>query len=892
MQNMKIQIWVCLFAVNILMVTGCQKQMDEIGEPVKPIPYSKEELLSKEVQDTFQGDYLKQIAFPMGGIGTGCISLSGTGALVDWEIFNRANMGYRPNFTFLSLWAQEGEAKPVFRLLERQLFPPYEGQLHRPPGESRYAGKGWGPRQLSGSGLPRMTHCQFVSRFPFGRVELWDDDVPVKVSIEGWSPFIPGNEYDSSLPVVILNITLHNTTSQNVQAVVGGNIQNVCGWPDVGGALNEIIAETGFNALAMSTVKHEQNSPRYGTLTLATPEEIDSWQTNWAGTGDWKGDFMALDHFVRTFGTSGRYDKNQPMGATNDPQSMVGSIGIAANLGPGEEKKIPLIFAWHFPNFEYYWGDGSTWQNYYASQWRDAINVARYTISNLERLETETRLFQETFFSSTLPGVVLEAIASALTTLRTTTVTRLPDGTLYGFEGTHTDGGCCAGSCSHVWNYEQSLAYLFPALERSMREIDYKYNLRESDGHMTFRLPMPPGTYADHRYHAAADGQLGGVLRVYREWQNCGDDDWLKMIWPKVKKALEYAWVKWDINRDGLLTEPHHNTLDLEYHGPETMCGSMYQAALLAAEQITLHLGDEESAKEYRRIFESGKLKTDDILFNGEYYHQKILDPNAPYQFGPGCISEQLIGQWYARMLDLGDIYDRQNIHTALGSLFKYNYVSDFRNITNVNRTYALNDEGGILICSWPKGGRPPQPLLYSDETQIGYELQVAGNLLYEGYILEGLTVIKSIRDRFDGLKRNPYNEFECGNHYVRSMANYSALLALSGYRYSAVEKLIKIDPQLFAEDFRVFFSLEGGWGTIVQKKDKTKYTVSLEPVLGKVKLKKLLVRPGREMEKATAILGAKSLDMKWENQNGLVEVIFAKTVEVLPGSPLIVEFL
>jgi non-lysosomal glucosylceramidase len=313
--------------------------------------------------------------------------------------------------------------------------------------------------------------------------------------------------------------------------------------------------------------------------------------------------------------------------------------------------------------------------------------------------------------------------------------------------------------------------------------------------------PSPFGTSGSQEktnFSTAADGQLGMVSQVYRDWHISGDTAWLKNIWPRVKKSLEYAWIGWDTNRDGLLEGSHHNTLDLNFTTPERMCGSQYQAALLAGEQMAKAMGDMEAAAEYRREYESGKALTDKELFNGEYYQQKTPAPGI-YQLGSGCISDQcsdqLTGQLYARMLELEDIFDHDNIHMALKNLCRYNYRTSMDDLINTDCPFSLNDDRGLMIATWPRGARPEEPLLYCYETMPGFEYQVAFNLLYAGHIEESLTLILSIQDRFDGKKRNPYCEFEWGNHYARSLVSYTGMIALSRFRYSGVDRSLQFVP-------------------------------------------------------------------------------------------------
>ena len=810
-----------------------------MSDTVKPLPYTDEELLAQGPARTFSGEHLNEIAFPLGGIGTGCVSLSGRGALVDWEIFNRPNKGFRPRYSFLSLFAQEEGEEPVFRVLEGTVPPPYQGRLHHSP---MYSGFGWGPAGEDGGGLARFRECVFTGAFPFAEVELTDEAVPVKARIGAWSPFIPLNDRDSSFPAAVLDVTLTNTSEKPVKATVAFSLENLCGHPEVGAAVNRLVQEAGRRGLVMSSTRHDADSPRSGTLALMTDHEDITWELD-RRVGKW---FELLEHLVFRFGQTGSFPEDESMEPTPEGEAAFGSLGLKVDLQPGEEQTVSFVLAWHFPTFEKYWGgdegcDGPcTWKNYYASQWPDAEAVARELLERKGELHAATARFRDELFASTLPVHVVDAVSSQLSILRSPTVWRLPEGTLYGFEGCHQEAGCCPGSCTHVWNYAQSVAYVFPALERGMRVVDFAMDLREEDGHMQFRMDLPPGTKAEHQYHAAVDGQMGNVLRVFREWQTCGDDGWLAGLWPSVKKALEYAWVEWDADRDGLLEGVHHNTLDIEYHGPNTACGSLYLAALLAGERMARHAGDALSADEYRRIFESGSRLSDETLFDGEYYFQRITNEDAPYQFGIGCHIDQVLGQWYARMLGLGDLYEPEHVKSAIASVFRHNFRGDFHDHNNPHRVYALNDDAGTMICTWPKGGMPWPPVTYAFECMIGFEYQAGAHMIYEGFLQEGLTVCRAIRDRHDGLKRNPWNEFECGSHYARSMANYAYILALSGFRYSAVEKRMELAPKVYADDFRCFFSVDSGYGSATRKVDGDTVTVTVAPVAGEVTVSRL----------------------------------------------------
>ncbi len=801
------------------------------------IPYRLDELYAPGKPRRYSGRQLDQIAFPIGGIGTGSISLGGWGQLRDFEIFNRPNKGLMFDYTFFTLYAKPAGGGAITRVVQG------------PVGGDNFTGDGSGGLgRATGAGLPRFRHAVFEGAFPFARLYLEDPQVPLRVTLEAYNPFIPLNPDDSGLPIAIFNFTLTNPTDSAVEVVLFANMENKLGYPEVGGGVIEAVDTGLVRGLKMFTRKHPPESPRYGTLALVSTHSDVRVQTHWLRAG-W---FDTLDRFWQ-LAREGRLDENAEP-AVRDEGTDVGSIALRATVPAQGEITLPVWIAWHIPNFEMYWSPAEqkpVWRNYYAKLHTDALAVAEYVAQNIQRLEGDTRAFAHALWSSTLPEAVLDAVSSQISILKTTTCLRLPDGTFYGWEGCNPTVGCCEGTCTHVWNYAQALPYLFPSLERSIREKDYAINLHR-DGHMTFRMPLPLGTIPEPTFHAAADGQMGGVMKTYREWLLCGDDEWLKRMFPSVKRALEYAWVEWDKDKDGVMEGVQHNTYDIEFHGPNTMMGSFYLGALRAAEEMARYLGEHDKADEYRQVYESGRRWMDEHLFNGEFYIQEVCpaspemsadvqSPSAPkYQLGKGCLSDQLIGQWYARMLRLGDLFDPQHVRTALQSVFRYNWKRELFDHANPQRIYALNDEAGLLLATWPHGGRPMFPFPYSEEVWTGIEYQVASHLIYEGFIDEGLAIVKGVRDRYDGTRRNPWNEFECGNHYARAMASYALLLALSGFFYSAPRGLLRFAPCVYPEGFACFFSVDSGWGMLRQVLSEGYRRAEVQVHRGSLKVKEL----------------------------------------------------
>ncbi|HTO23033.1 MAG TPA: GH116 family glycosyl hydrolase, partial [Spirochaetia bacterium] len=513
-------------------------------------------------------------------------------------------------------------------------------------------------------------------------------------------------------------------------------------------------------------------------------------------------------------------------------------------VAAGASAEFRFAITWSFPNFVNYWNPGAIppggrapqWKNHYATRFADSEESARYVWSQYDRLLGRTRQFQESLFASTLPPSVLDAVSANLSIMKSPTCVRLTDGTLYGFEGCHAKEGCCEGSCTHVWNYEQAFPFLFPGLARGMRASQFRHSLFPN-GKMAFRMLLPPERTLKEKSknagpgRAAADGQMGCVLRTYREWRVCGDLDWLRSVWPDAKRALEYAWEPtnedwWDRDRDGVMEGVQHHTLDVEIYGPNTYITAMYFAALLAAAEMAEALGDPAAAG-YRDLQARGRAWVEAHLFNGEYFHQKIdlrdarfpVDPELgeiKYQIAEGCHVDQVLGQWCAHMAGLGYLLDPAKVRSAVQAIYRHNFLP-MKDHANPNRIYALNDEKGVVICTWPRGGQPKVPVPYSGECMHGYEYQAASHMMIEGYVEEGLHVVEALRARYDGERRNPWNEIECGSNYARSLASYGLLLSLSGFEYDTRRAHIGFTPRVTAgAPFRCFWSLHKGWGDFI----------------------------------------------------------------------------
>lgn len=875
---------------------------------------------------SYTGENLKAICFPIGGIGSGNITLGGRGNIAEMEIFNLPAKGKQPCM-FNMLWVKLKDKDPMLKIVEREIFPPYTS--------------GFGLSQEQFPGFSRFKEVDFNGENPFANLEFKDSSVPVKVELEAYNPFIPLDVDNSSIPGAIFNWKIQNTSSLELEFSMAFILKNPIKTKNANGIestemnRNEYFEGNGIRGIKYSSARANKDSIDYGDISLSTPEKDVQVQTHWFDGGWWD----AYHIFTDDISDDGNIKEVRDTFTKNVKENdftMFSTLLLHAKLKPGESKVIPIYLSWYFPNRRSK-EVGETgrktliYKNYYSTKFSSSVDAAAYLESHKEYLHKATKQFHDLLFSSTLPSFVLDALSSQTSSLKTNLVIHDSEDHFYGEEGLGDNEPCCFGSCTHVWNYEQTLAFLFPSLERSMRETAFKFDTWEN-GYQTFRTIFPPQNDLWH-FHPAADGQMGNIVRVYREWKISGNTEWLKMLWPKVKLALEFAWkgvgdakgkyawmkvqqaLPWDANKDGVMEGVQHNTYDIEFYGPNTMTGALYLAALKASAEMATAMNEPEKAKEYMEVYKSGVKYCDTELWNGKYYFQKVnvvkgakvpanlISPQAclkncvcnevdkksslagedtipKYQYGEGCLADQLLGQFLAHVSGLGYILDKTHVDSAILSVFKNNFVTSFTGFNNVQRVYALNNEAGLLLCNWPdRDKRPALPFPYSDEAWTGIEYQVAASLIYSGHTKEGLEIVKATRDRYAGYNRNPWDEIECGHHYARAMSSWALLLALSGYHYDGVSQSIGFNPQINKEEFRAFWSCGSGWGSFSRNKGGCK----LDIAYGTLSLKEIQL-PGNsyKLVKLNGIL------IQAEIKGN--RLFFTKALELKEGDELVTE--
>jgi non-lysosomal glucosylceramidase len=843
----------------------------------------------------FRGLQLRMISFPLGGVAAGSIGLGGRGQLTNWEIFNRPNKGFRPSYSFPSIWVQAGSREPVARVLESRILPPYEGQD--------------GLGSDNAPGLSRLASAVFTAEYPLAQIDFEDSALPVTVQLDAFSPFIPHDPDDSGLPVAILRYRVTNPGPESATVGIAFSIDNPVKTDDKTEKQrrNEFRHGSGIAGLIMSNPGLAADDPMAGEFVLAAIAEPGTQVSHWNGWPDgrwWNSPLLFWDQF----------SKSGNLGTQPERQNSVGALCLQRTIGSGQSASFPFLLGWRFANRTPEWcgweappgGEKTVIGNFYAQRFKSAWDAVIYASANLSLLEARTRAFAAALRESTIPAAVKDAASANLSTLATTTCFRTSDGEFHGFEGSDDTRGCCFGNCTHVWNYETVTPFLFPLFARSLRRSALGYSMDDA-GAIHFRQMLPDGKA---RWgFAAADGQMGQILHTWLDWKISGDEDLLLSTWPRAQKALEFAWVPggWDANRDGVMEGVQHNTYDVEFYGPNPLCGIYYLGALRAAEEMARAAGDASAAQGYRTLYEKGSRWIDSNLFNGEYYIQKVRGfrpdeiaknlrsdmgsadtENPEYQVGAGCLVDQLLGQYLADAGGLGALVTPDHIRIALKSIYRYNLKRSLADHDNVARTYALNDEAAVVICDYSKAERPRIPFPYYPESWTGQEYPLASLMMRWGMVDEGIQIVNNARLRYDGEKRNPWDEAECGHHYARAMSAWSTVLALSGFCYDGVTASVVAVPPAAGAEFQCIWATGTGWGTFSLRRRQRGAVFGLKVLAGSLVCRSCEVAASGST--ATASSGGRTIESRLDRREDRAIATFHEALRIATNGEITVE--
>lgn len=772
---------------------------------------------------------LQFIGMPVGGICCGGVYVGGDGRLWLWDIFNQNQFGAVPKTLPVKL---DGFNIKEIRNSEGTLY--LQPATYTSPLQQGFALI----IEYAGNTIVKRLHqddwdeVTFEAGYPVATIRYTANNLPLQVSLDAFSPFIPGNADDSGLPATVQAVTLKNVSTEIMSVTVVGWLENkmlLYSENDKNGFTRHNTAVktgalTGVAIGCTTTDKGLEKAADYGSMFLGSLNNKAICIPDMANSGN--KNIAALKNAVKAIG-------NAPVGA----------IVTTHRLKPTQTANADFVIAWHTPNVSFYSKgnpqgmtvEGAN-QHYYTNRFNNAQSAAGYVSANYTGLKQQTMLWKATWYNSTLPYWFLERTLLNISTLATTVSHRFASGRFYAWEGV----GCCHGNCTHVYQYAQAMGRIFPSLERDTRQrVDLGIGYDEATGMIHIR---------GEKTGPSIDGQAGTLLRIYREHQMSSDNSFLHTNWPKIKKAVAFLMLQ-DKNGDGMEDTPMENTLDALWHGEIAWIVGLCLTGVRAGQAMAEEMGDTAFADTCRQYVEKGSKNMEDKLFNGEYFIHQADPTVGKKEIGSfnTCHIDQVYGQSWAWQVGLGRVIGKEKTMSALRALWKYNYMPDVAMYIKDHpggRFYALAGEGGMLMNTNPRNDENPYgdakawQLGYFSECMSGFEHQVAAHMMAEGMVEESLVLTRSIHDRYHAVKRNPFNEIECSDHYGRAMASFGSFINACGFTYHGPKGQIGFAPKLAPESFTAPFTVAEGWGTYSQKRGAGGLSAEVKLAYGNLRLK------------------------------------------------------
>jgi non-lysosomal glucosylceramidase len=823
---------------------------------------------------------LQYIGMPVGGINCGTVYLGGDGRLWLWDIFNKNQEGIEPKEV---QWSPDRKAPQKVRSRDGACYVEPSKDI-RPLQQGFAVLVEWeGQQVVKNLSAEDWNEIAFEATYPMATIRYTDAHLPVTISLQVYSPFIALDEHNSGLPATIFSFHVHNTSSSDVKVSMLGWLENKAGLYTANTTLHERVNTTSAGDGFCST---------QGTIKVINGKtDTQLTQNHDFGT-------LAISAFDKraVSGTNLRLPLkpasfiklNNKISTASPDQTLLASVLDKRQLQGRAMEDFHFVVAWHFPNLELDGVQGGKGR-YYQNQFKDATAVIAYIHSNFDMLRSQSQLWKDTWYDSTLPWWFMERTFQNVSTLATTTCHRFPNGRFWAWEGV----GACPGNCTHVWQYAQASGRIFPALERDTRERIDLGLAQEPDGGIWFR--------AELEKRPAIDGQAGTVLRFYREHQLTKDNAFLQRNWPNIKRAVQFI-IAQDKNGDGMEDTPMENTLDAVWHGEIAWIVGLCIAGVRAGQAMAEEAGDTDFANTCKSYVDKGRRNMEEKLFNGEYFIHRPDATEGRKELGSYNTShiDQVFGQSWAFQVGLGRVLDEQKTRSALQSLWKYNFTTDVGPYISKHqggRPYAVPGEGGMIMNTNPNNDPNPYgedvtwQAGYFNECMSGFEHQVAAHMMAEGMTEESLIITRTIHDRYHAVKRNPFNEIECSDHYARAMASYGTFITACGFEYHGPKQYIRFAPKLSPDNFKAPFTAAEGWGSYTQQRSNKNFTAHLELKYGTLALKEFGVTLPQNFRKntLTTTLQGASIPCRIQQRGDTLSVIFSDTLNIKAGESLIV---
>lgn len=679
---------------------------------------------------------------PLGGIGCGKFEILSNGLLDNFTIQNNAvnPLGSPDNTGLLGFHFGafiQTKNKKVAKLLQTQKLSHY----------------------------PTVENIEYEAVFPFVKLSYKDKGLPVDISLEANSNFIPFNIKDSSLPAVFLSFVIKNKAKNGLDFSLLIIARNIIGECTVG-RLNRIKKNKKFIALNLT---HALPQPKdsFGDLNINVPYDKDFKISFLNGWNMQKEPFVfnqeninlaAWDNF-KNDGTLPNIEISEPVPCQSF--ELGSSLAIKIKIKAGQSKTIPVIFNWFF--HKTYAG------NFYETKFKNVSAVSKYSLTNRNVLYKKTNAFSKKILALDLPYWLKEAMLNNLYPLISSSL-YLKDKRFSLYEAPKT----CPLMGTLDVRFYGSLPILFFFQELELNELMQFARAQRPDGYIPHDLGSDnldtPSNGTTPLFWKDLNSKF--ILLVYRDFFWTGNRAFLDQIYPHTKKALEWLMAT-DKNKDFLPdNEGQDTTFDVwKLFGASSYTSSLYLASLLAMRKLSEFKRDKVMRDKTAMLLEPAEANFTKKLWTKGYF----LNYNDGKTLDTSCTVSQLMGAWYCHMLGLGYIVSRDKLRSSLENIFSLNAKASKFGAPN-----ALN----------PLTGAPDEACLHSQHIWIGINYAFCALAIYEGFAKEALALAKKAWENISLRQNNPWNQpdmintstgaFMFGDHYMRNMVIWAIPLALS----------------------------------------------------------------------------------------------------------------
>jgi len=823
-----------------------------------------------------------------GGIGAGSVELRKDGQFYNWSIFNNEPLSTGPLFQlrtnpldawreslqfFIVRYQEEGkEAKLKLLQLNQSLS---EGAM-----ESIDYYFPW---------MTAIEKIEYSARFPFTWITFTDSEMPLKIELEAFSPFIPNDVKNSSLPGVYFNFKITSLSEKNIKVMLVASQRNLVGYDVIEKYfVGELEERPGFKFFEQTAGGMDTTASSFGQMGMASVSDSSTYYIGWEHKHPYY-EYLLVDDKLRNINDADNRNKTDKISGKklgnysfgNKDQRMFSSIAISHTLSPEATLENTFIMTWFFPNNYGSYNDKNTREkeldyssgqkltkksgHYYNNYFNSAANVADYMVKEQKSLTSKTKKFMDDMYQSDIDLFVLDQINSHLNTLITSTV--LTKDMKFGIrEGITSDKSWGPNNTSDVALYGSIMTIsLFPELQKSAMRSHR--NLQTEKGEINHGLGFDLDYNQNGTWGVYDRIDLPGnyIQMVLRDYFLTNDTAYLNEMWPSVKKAIDYVLAEKDKNKDLM---PEMNGIMCSYdnfpmYGLSSYIQSQWVCSLTAAAIAAEKKGDMAAEKKYKKIAQSGSALMDKYLWNGKYFRLSNDYDSTTGNKGTdeGCLTDQIIGQWIAHQCGLPYLFKKENVKTALGNIMDLSYKPDF----------------GLRNCSWPQypGIFPIHETdLWVDQANTcwtGVELAFASFLIYEGLVKEAYDVIRTVDNRYR--RANLYFDHqEFGGHYFRPMSAWGIINAMLGLQIHC--GTYTFDPKLTQDSFTLFFAFPGGTAHYIKSQD----AIEIKVLSGEWRYNKLVLLN-------TAMQSAVAGDKKSVSEGNSLVFNYGKEIVVRAGN-------